>query len=897
MKKILVILIFIALGGVAWGQIPLGSNFGLTSGIPLDNRTVKADLTERDAIPAVSRYEGLTVYVESEEAVYMLVGGITNSDWVEGSSGGTPTDSTWISITTDTIHSSGSLIYLDTSVYVSGDLDVTGITTAKQFKEVYPDTVDMDIYYGTDYFSTGSAVFNPQFNKSYIIPNTYSKNNYWSYQTDSLVINDLEKKWTHIAKNLVLNGSAIAGPARVAGFPSVVTLNEFISTTDITGNTNGVLLWPGVDDTIKADDVTALHVEIQGHTPESSSYVDITHMTVMDLYASLDDYMQIDSLTMLTILPRNTGIPADSITAYYGIYHKASALGQEIYGKDKTYFLYSEYGDNYLNGDLDVHGRMIRHYPDAIDMEDFYRDDINFYVWEYSKGTTDLTPYGARHNYIHRVIDTINILANTGRGIYYDRNFIGYRSDIPLTGNNYNAFSNVMEVQKMKAPTLSIIGNQFNTQLYTTTAIQDTIEIEEAIGVKAAVQTYTGTAGARIRAEDIIAIQTSITLDDLLSVDNAKGINIQVLDSNIDPDSIDNLYGIYNNDDGARGADATYFLYSEYGDNYLNGNLELAGGGELDQYGIELIIGSDGTGTGVRTDATGKSGRVNLPHYLNAEENVAGLNLFSGSSNNWVSLGGGSNSYNAATAVRLFAADNTTTTTGTQVANFNTSGLQLDTISELSTGEGISVKHDLKLFDGANLDIVGEKLTLGGDVTGYASRTTGIPNAGNIILPHVTNTEEPVALIVGTTETGISKVHIGGGNTFWNAVTDIDFYAAEDATTLAGAGTCVATIDSDGFLIDSIFEFTNDAGVYVEGSHFEDDDIEIAGAIKQTQLTGSLTDGAPSDAEIDTVTGTTPAAVGAGWQVTIKDNDGTGLLYRIESDGTNWFYMVMTQAS
>jgi len=66
--------------------------------------------------------------------------------------------------------------------------------------------------------------------------------------------------------------------------------------------------------------------------------------------------------------------------------------------------------------------------------------------------------------------------------------------------------------------------------------------------------------------------------------------------------------------------------------------------------------------------------------------------------------------------------------------------------------------------------------------------------------------------------------------------------------------------------------------------------------IKQAQLSASLTDGAPTDAEIDTATGTTPATVGAGWSVTILDSDGTGLLYRIESDGTNWLYQAMTTA-
>ena len=66
--------------------------------------------------------------------------------------------------------------------------------------------------------------------------------------------------------------------------------------------------------------------------------------------------------------------------------------------------------------------------------------------------------------------------------------------------------------------------------------------------------------------------------------------------------------------------------------------------------------------------------------------------------------------------------------------------------------------------------------------------------------------------------------------------------------------------------------------------------------LKTIQISAALTDGAPTNAEINTATGTTPATVGAGWQCTIKDNNGSGLLYKIESDGTNWFYIIMMQA-
>jgi hypothetical protein len=63
--------------------IPLGSNFDLTAGLPLDARVVVADLTARDAIPPVQRFIGLEVWVDSEVKKYRLQAGITNGDWVE----------------------------------------------------------------------------------------------------------------------------------------------------------------------------------------------------------------------------------------------------------------------------------------------------------------------------------------------------------------------------------------------------------------------------------------------------------------------------------------------------------------------------------------------------------------------------------------------------------------------------------------------------------------------------------------------------------------------------------------------------------------------------------------------------------------------------------------------
>ena len=65
------------------GGIPLISNFDLASRVPLDKRFVQDTLVDRDAIPAVSRYEGLQVFVTETHLNYQLTNGVENINWKE----------------------------------------------------------------------------------------------------------------------------------------------------------------------------------------------------------------------------------------------------------------------------------------------------------------------------------------------------------------------------------------------------------------------------------------------------------------------------------------------------------------------------------------------------------------------------------------------------------------------------------------------------------------------------------------------------------------------------------------------------------------------------------------------------------------------------------------------
>lgn len=81
-------LVFLASCGPVYAQIQLGTNFQVNTALPIDTRMSVADLTARDAISALVRWEGLIAYVVSEGKHYALIGGIDNLDWQELGTGG-----------------------------------------------------------------------------------------------------------------------------------------------------------------------------------------------------------------------------------------------------------------------------------------------------------------------------------------------------------------------------------------------------------------------------------------------------------------------------------------------------------------------------------------------------------------------------------------------------------------------------------------------------------------------------------------------------------------------------------------------------------------------------------------------------------------------------------------
>lgn len=70
--------------------IKIQDGFEVETNKPIDDRFVFADLTARDALDPLLRYQGLKSFVISEGIAFRLIGGIDNANWVEesGSGGG-----------------------------------------------------------------------------------------------------------------------------------------------------------------------------------------------------------------------------------------------------------------------------------------------------------------------------------------------------------------------------------------------------------------------------------------------------------------------------------------------------------------------------------------------------------------------------------------------------------------------------------------------------------------------------------------------------------------------------------------------------------------------------------------------------------------------------------------
>jgi trimeric autotransporter adhesin len=106
---------------------------------------------------------------------------------------------------------------------------------------------------------------------------------------------------------------------------------------------------------------------------------------------------------------------------------------------------------------------------------------------------------------------------------------------------------------------------------------------------------------------------------------------------------------------------------------------------------------------------------------------------------------------------------------------------------------GIATASPQAALDISNGNGVG--LLLGAEANS-TTRTDSTLKVGRFAVPHYTNAEEPLGLIMGSAGLLNNEVYIGGGSAVMNAATQLRFYTASNKTTVLGSERM--TIESDG---------------------------------------------------------------------------------------------------
>lgn len=174
-------------------------------------------------------------------------------------------------------------------------------------------------------------------------------------------------------------------------------------------------------------------------------------------------------------------------------------------------------------------------------------------------------------------------------------------------------------------------------------------------------------------------------------------------------------------------------------------------------------------------------------------------------------------------------------------------------------------------------DGVGTVLDLSGTFSGKVLTIDGATSSGFTTTINASNSTAGGLNITNSIASSFNLFKSNGATTVYNS-------AIENTGTGGGL-----TIKVNSTALLNIIQAVNSGAV-------ETFAVKANGGIKQLQKSGSLTDGIPTASEITTVVGSSPATVGAGYHIVIKDSDGTGKLYRVESDGATWSYLVMVTA-
>jgi lysophospholipase L1-like esterase len=342
---------------------------------------------------------------------------------------------------------------------------------------------------------------------------------------------------------------------------------------------------------------------------------------------------------------------------------------------------------------------------------------------------------------------------------------------------------------------------------------------------------------------------------------------------------------------------------------------------------LDILTTNDVSG-GIRmqstlSDDTTKNARIKIGQYNNEEEPVTMMMASTASSENILFIGGGTAVENAMTEIKFYTASTPNTLRGMANMTINNIGnVGIGTSGPtniLSLGNSADRKFWIENTD---TDVVGRALTVsaGSTVAGTSvSNVTG----GNLILQSGLGTgtgastisfQTGTTLTTGTTlQTMSTKMTIlGNGNVgistinplsklavIGSAATNLNLFNFTNSDVNKIRTTIATTTDTSSFHLSSSVtgNLTLRLVDKVGSTQLQSDStLFTVPKLKTTPITAALTDGTPTDTEIDTATGLTPATAGAGWECWIKDNDGAGLVYRVVSDGSGWYWFVTTLA-
>ena len=180
------------------------------------------------------------------------------------------------------------------------------------------------------------------------------------------------------------------------------------------------------------------------------------------------------------------------------------------------------------------------------------------------------------------------------------------------------------------------------------------------------------------------------------------------------------------------------------------------------------------------TDNTSKLGILSVVPYDVDEEDYVAVAGESNSGANLVHVGGGYSGQNSATRVSMWAAATAATLTGTERVRISGPNNRMTTASGfrmiVGAGVGTAVKSNTALSGyGQTIGLLASNVT-----TDATNKSTSIG------LLHYTNAEEPVGLIGGISQNGVSRVDIGGGAAAVNATEQLSLWAAATDTVTTG---------------------------------------------------------------------------------------------------------------